>query len=48
MAYFDHRHSGIDETKILQVIKAVEGEKVLVIKFAAISVERFFGHMDFA
>ncbi len=26
MAYYDHRHSGIDETNILQVVKAVEGE----------------------
>jgi hypothetical protein len=26
VAYYDHRHSGIDETNILQVVKAVEGE----------------------
>jgi hypothetical protein len=26
VAYYDHRHSGIDETNIFQVIKAVEGE----------------------
>ncbi len=26
MAYYNHRHSGIDETNILQVVIAVEGE----------------------
>jgi hypothetical protein len=26
VAYYDHRHSGIDETNILQVVKAVEGK----------------------
>jgi hypothetical protein len=26
VAYYDHRHSRIDETNILQVVKAVEGE----------------------
>ncbi len=28
VAYYDHRHSGIDETNIHQVVKAVEGETV--------------------
>jgi hypothetical protein len=28
VAYYDHRHSGIDETNILQVVKAVEGETI--------------------
>ncbi len=27
-AYYDHRHSGIDETNILQVYIAAEGETV--------------------
>ncbi len=26
MAYYDHRHSRIDKTNILQVVRAVEGE----------------------
>ncbi len=28
MAYYDHRHSGIDRTNILPVVKAVEGETI--------------------
>ncbi len=31
MAYYDHRHSGIDETNILQVVKAVEGETNIIL-----------------
>jgi hypothetical protein len=31
VAYYDHRHSGIDETNILQVVKAVEGETVMLL-----------------
>jgi hypothetical protein len=30
MAYYDRRHSGIDETNILQVVKAIEGETITV------------------
>jgi hypothetical protein len=32
VAYYDHRHSGTDETNILQEVKAVEGETSLVIE----------------
>jgi hypothetical protein len=31
VAYYDHRHSGIDETNILQVVKAVEGETIEIL-----------------
>jgi hypothetical protein len=30
VAYYDHRHSGIDKTNILQVVKAVEGKTILL------------------
>ncbi len=31
MTYYDHRHSRIDETNILQVVKAVEGETIEIL-----------------
>jgi hypothetical protein len=31
VAYYDHRHSRIDETIILQVVKAVEGETITTV-----------------
>jgi hypothetical protein len=33
VAYYDHRHSGIDGTNILQVVKAVEGETMKLLKY---------------
>jgi hypothetical protein len=37
VAYYNHRHSRIDETNILQVVKAVEGEAKLVSEISDVS-----------
>jgi hypothetical protein len=37
VAYYDHRHSGICSTNILQDVKLAEGETILSISFRVLS-----------
>jgi hypothetical protein len=47
VAYYNHRHSGIDETNILQVVKAVEGETIPYFWLISTAVEQIFLKANF-